>query len=51
MKELRVTAEWRSENLVEVPDDYEWDGHSLDEEWADQITSQMAELIDWTVKD
>jgi hypothetical protein len=46
VKELHVTCTWRSSHVVEVPDDYEG-GSTLDDEWADQVDSQIAELVDW----
>lgn len=46
MKEIRVRTFWEASHTVEVPDDYEPEG-GLDEEWADQVDSGTAELVDW----
>lgn len=48
MKELRIECTWRTTHTVEVPDDYEPTG-GLDDEWADQVNSGPAELIDWEI--
>lgn len=50
MKTLSVECTWRSITTVEVPDDYEWDGRSVDDVWAEQVDSHNAELIDWEVR-
>lgn len=50
MKEMYVTTTWRTTQMVEVPDDYEWDGKSLDVEWVEQVDSHTAELVDWEVR-
>lgn len=46
MKEIRITCVWRSDHTIEVPDDYEFTG-TLDDEWADQVDTSGAELVDW----
>ena len=46
MKEIHIRCEWVSDHVVEVPDDYEWSG-GLDDEWADQLTPQRAEIFSW----
>lgn len=46
MKTVHVTCTWRSNHAVEVPDNYQI-GSTLDEEWADQVDSSTAELVDW----
>lgn len=45
-KEIGVRCTWSSYHTVEVPDDYVFTGR-LDEEWADQVDTSTAELIDW----
>lgn len=49
MKVIVVEAMWESRQEVEVPDDYEWDGRSIDPEWADQVDAHTASLVDWDV--
>lgn len=51
MKVVRVRTVWEAEADVEVPDDYVWDGRSLDSEWADQVDSGGAMLVDYEVID
>jgi len=46
MKELRIRCFWETIHTVEVPDDYIPCG-ILDEEWADQVDTSTAELVDW----
>jgi hypothetical protein len=46
MKTLRVVCRWETIQDVEVPDDYEI-GSYLDKEWADQVDSANASLVDW----
>lgn len=51
MKTMWITATWETSHEIEVPDDYEWDGRSIDAEWADQVDATCASLVDWTVTD
>lgn len=46
MKEITIRCEWVSTHRVEVPDDYVFIGR-LDDEWADQVDTRTAELVDW----
>lgn len=49
-KTMRVRHTWEGLTEVEVPDDYKWDGSSLDEVWADQISNREADmLVDYEV--
>lgn len=46
MKTITIRCTWRTTQQVEVPDDYEL-GNTLDDEWADQVDTGGAELVDW----
>lgn len=46
MKTLQIRCVWETSHEVEVPDDYE-PGSTLDEEWADQVDTSTASLVDW----
>ncbi len=48
MKEVTVYCRWETRHIVEVPDDYEIGG-TLEDEWADQVDSGGASLVDWWV--
>jgi hypothetical protein len=52
MKEITVEATWRSSHTVEVPDDFQDTGHLEDfpNEALEQMTSEVAELVDWRVR-
>lgn len=41
-----VVCTWRSTHEVELPASYK-PGGTLDEEWADQVDTAGAELVDW----
>ncbi|WP_157497205.1 hypothetical protein [Leifsonia sp. Leaf264] len=50
---ITITATWESvHHDIEVPDDFEYDGTltSLPEDAQEQITSEVASLIDWDVR-
>lgn len=50
VKVVRVRHVWEGIVEVEVPDDYEWDGSSLDAVWADECTNHGADvLVDYEV--
>jgi len=48
MKQVTVYTKWRATHVVEVPDDYVFDG-SLSDAWADQVDASGAYLADWDV--
>lgn len=51
MKTINVEATWRSTHTVEVPDDFTDSGdlHDWPMDALEQITSEVAELVDWRV--
>lgn len=48
-KQIVVRTEWRSHHLLEVPEDWEWDGSLGALLEHDDLDSRTAELIDWEV--
>ena len=49
MKTINVTAIWQSHHTIEVPDDFNGDLFSLDNELM-EVSSQNAELYDWDIR-
>lgn len=51
MKTIEVKAIWHSYHTIEVPDEFSDTGHLDDfsEEALEEITSDVAELVDWEV--
>lgn len=48
-KTITISATWKSTHTVEVPVGYEPTG-GIDDEWADQVTSEVASLVDWEIR-
>jgi hypothetical protein len=49
MKDARIDTVWRGTEVIEVPDDWEWDG-TLESllEFTD-VPADNVELVDWKV--
>lgn len=50
MKKITVYATWKSTHRLEVPDDFDGDLFTLDEDILDEIDTSTAELYDWKTK-
>lgn len=50
MKEITIHCTWKSDHLVEVPDDFVVTSnlHDWPEEVLEQLTPLAAELVDWS---